>query len=619
MRHPAQGAIGREDKQHHNKLQERQVPALSTQNKTPPRGQAEYVYTMKKQLFLLLLAAATLFAGCSSKEDGDKGGTFTPPTNEQLSQNAYADNETTGEGFTFTTDTPWTATVTEVKPQTEATRSDAAVTGNKVSWIKLFVGDDEAYSGGAGTITIRIEIEQNYTGERREATITITSGSNTFTVTVVQEGTKEDGSENEPPVQVTGITLNQTALRLKVGETVTLEATVEPADATVQSVSWSTSDPEVATVNTATGEVTAIADGTATVTATSTSNKKVSATCSIVVGDAGFVPTAYVSQIDRVVNYWEIIPEDERYDEDATFTFEYDNSDRVVSYAVDIRPAHPDHKSNRLESTLDYSAPDHIAIKDSWSDTGSETYNAAINEKGFVTECLSSPDAHDATSDMYYPFKLEYDAEDRVSRLSYDDYWNTFEYKDGLLSGGTFHIDGETFHDTGLEADFSDIANDKMNIDLNYILIPGLMAEEPEDADLPGRVGRLGMLRMTGRSIDRLINTYGGAMDDEDANVGYAGGWPEPNAKVEMSYEDYETEGESMPELKYNLNEDGTVQSVEISIPMVKVLTKYYIISSDEYMNPDHPEVGYKFYETERTNTVLDRGTTTITYSLTYR
>lgn len=163
MRHPAQWTIGREDKQHHNKLQERQVPALSTQNKTPPRGQAEYVYTMKKQLFLLLLAAATLFAGCSSKEEGDKGGTFTPPTNEQLSQNAYADNETTGEGFTFTTDTPWTATVTEVKPQTEATRSDAAVTGNKVSWIKLFVGDDEAYSGGAGTITIRIEIEQNYT------------------------------------------------------------------------------------------------------------------------------------------------------------------------------------------------------------------------------------------------------------------------------------------------------------------------------------------------------------------------------------------------------------------------------------------------------------------------
>ena len=590
------------------------------QTEAPPRGQAEYVYTMKKQLFLLLLAAATLFAGCSSKEDGDQGGTFTPPTNEQLSQNAYADNETTGEGFTFTTDTPWTATVTEVRPQAEAaTRSDATVSGNNVSWIKLFVGDDEAYSGGAGTITIRIEIEQNYTGERREATITITSGSNTFTVTVVQEGTKEDGSQNEPPVQVTGITLSQTSLHLKVGETVTLEATIEPADATVQSVSWSTSDPEVATVNSATGEVTAIADGTARVTATSTSNKEVTATCNVVVGNAGFVPTAYVSRIDRVVNYWEIIPEDERYDEDATYTFEYDSSDRVASYTVDIIPANPDHKSNRLVSTIEYSSPDHLAIKESWTDTGSETYDAAINEKGFVTECLSSPDAHDATSAMYYPFMLEYDAEDRVSRLSYDDYWNTFEYNDGVLSGGSFHIDGETFHETGFETYFSDIANDKMNIDLNYILLPALMTEEPEDADIPGRVARLGMLRLTGRGADRLIGTYTGGMDDERVSVGYAGGWPEPNDKVEISNEYYQTEGESMPELKYNLNEDGTVQSVEIPVPMVKVLTKYYIISTDEYMNPDHPELGYKYYETERTETITDHGTTTITYSLTYR
>ena len=55
----------------------------------------------------------------------------------------------------------------------------------------------------------RIEIDQNYTGERREATITIRSGNNTFTVTVVQEGTKQDGSENEPPVKVTKITLDK--------------------------------------------------------------------------------------------------------------------------------------------------------------------------------------------------------------------------------------------------------------------------------------------------------------------------------------------------------------------------------------------------------------------------
>ena len=82
-------------------------------------------------------------------------------------------------------------------------------------WLKLYNGNSEAYSGEAGTITLRIEIDQNYTGERREATITIRSGNNTFIVTVIQEGTKQDGSENEPPVKVTKITLDKTTLLLE--------------------------------------------------------------------------------------------------------------------------------------------------------------------------------------------------------------------------------------------------------------------------------------------------------------------------------------------------------------------------------------------------------------------
>ena len=69
-----------------------------------------------------------------------------------------------------------------------ATRSS----GNSVVWLKLYNGNSEAYNGEAGTITLRIEIDQNYTGERREATITIRSGNNTFVVTVIQEGTKQD-------------------------------------------------------------------------------------------------------------------------------------------------------------------------------------------------------------------------------------------------------------------------------------------------------------------------------------------------------------------------------------------------------------------------------------------
>ena len=568
-----------------------------------------------------MLSAVFILAGCD-KENGD-GGVFTPPTQEQLTQNAYADNENTGGGFSFTTDAPWTATVEEVLPQNQSSmqvKSATRSSGNNVVWLKLYNGNSEAYSGEAGTITLRIEIDQNYTGERREATITIRSGNNTFIVTVIQEGTKQDGSENEPPVKVTKITLDKTTLLLEAGAKATLIATVEPTDATIKSVVWSSSNLEVATVNPVTGEIVAIADGNAVITATSSSNKEVSASCAVTVGNGEPVaPKAFVSRIERVVDFWESIPEDERYDQNATFTFEYDNTNRVISYAVDIRPIHPAHMPNRLVSTIDYSSPDYLTIQDNWKDTGSESYKAMLNEKGFVTECQSSPSAHDV-GDRYYNFKLEYNAEDRISRLSYDDYWNTFVYKDGVLSGGTLSDGDETYEKTGMEKYFSDIANDKMNIDLNFILNPGFMAEEPKDADLPGRVGRLGMLRLTGRGMDRFFNIYGGG-NDEDANasVGFNGGWPEPNVTEHKSYEDYESESESMPALKYNLNEDGTVQSVEISMPMVKVLKEYDIISSGEYFHPEHPELGYKYVETNHKETVLDSGITTVTFTFTYR
>lgn len=245
---------------------------------------------MKKHL-LLILSAVLVVTGCKKEKGGDGGNAFVPPAQEQLLQTAYADHEDTGGGFTFTTDAAWTAIVDEGQAQVPGqsaarTKSDARVaeTRNNVVWLKLYNGDTEIYEGGSGTVTIRIEMDQNYTGEKRTATITVRSGNHVFTVTVVQEGTKQDGSGNPAPVPVEEIELSETELRLDAGETATLAATVMPENATIKSVTWASSDPQIATVHPVSGLITAVADGTAVVTATSSSNKQVSAGCTVTIG-----------------------------------------------------------------------------------------------------------------------------------------------------------------------------------------------------------------------------------------------------------------------------------------------------------------------------------------------
>jgi hypothetical protein len=70
-----------------------------------------------------------------------------------------------------------------------------------------------------------------------------------------------------PKVSVTGVSISEGNQELEVGETVQLTAVVEPEDATDKSVTWSSSNEDVATVD-ETGLVTAVAEGEAEITVT---------------------------------------------------------------------------------------------------------------------------------------------------------------------------------------------------------------------------------------------------------------------------------------------------------------------------------------------------------------
>lgn len=367
---------------------------------------------MKKLLISML--SVLLLAACGGDDDGGGGGSFIPPSQEERNQTAYADNENTGGGgFTFTANAAWTATVTEVStaaeaalPVGKAVKSQTAEAGNNVVWLRLYVGDKESYNGPAGPTTLRIELDQNYTGERREATITIRSGNNTFTVTVVQEANKQDGSANVDPNPVTAVNVDKETLSLEVGGTATLTATVTPADATIKSVKWSSSNPSVAEVNPVTGFVTAVGGGTSVVYATSSSNSGAADSCLVTVAGGGSTPTGvrFVTAITESAqlssDYYS--EKNGRTYNPYNYEFKYDESNRLKEYYI-----YKGKDGSLFEKLmLDYSIKDEVKVSEDYYEY---PWIFKLNAQGQVSEA--------STNDGYTweRISVEYDADGYIS------------------------------------------------------------------------------------------------------------------------------------------------------------------------------------------------------------
>ena len=84
------------------------------------------------------------------------------------------------------------------------------------------------------------------------------------------------------PVYVTKITLDTTNVTMWAGATRQLGVSIEPANADIKSVTYGSSNPDVATVS-STGLITAKKKGTATITVTATDGSGKSASCAVIV------------------------------------------------------------------------------------------------------------------------------------------------------------------------------------------------------------------------------------------------------------------------------------------------------------------------------------------------
>jgi len=141
---------------------------------------------------------------------------------------------------------------------------------NDVTSINLSAAANDAAAtiDGAGTKTLSV-------GENVfSITVTAENGDvKVYTVTVYREEATIE------TIAVTGVSLDQTSVSMKIGESAQLTATVLPENATNKNVTWSSSNSAVATVS-ADGLISAGSEGSATITVT-TADGGFKATCNV--------------------------------------------------------------------------------------------------------------------------------------------------------------------------------------------------------------------------------------------------------------------------------------------------------------------------------------------------
>ena len=92
-------------------------------------------------------------------------------------------------------------------------------------------------------------------------------------------------------IPVSSITLDKTTLSLEAMETYQLTASVSPANAANKTLTWTSSNEAVATVD-SNGQVTAVAKGTVTITAAAADGYGASASCTVTVTSNGYIVTS---------------------------------------------------------------------------------------------------------------------------------------------------------------------------------------------------------------------------------------------------------------------------------------------------------------------------------------
>ena len=96
----------------------------------------------------------------------------------------------------------------------------------------------------------------------------LSPGTVTITATALDGGASASIEVTVSPVAISIFALNEKSIEIQPEETATLTYVIEPSNASNKTVTWSSNDPNVASVDPVTGEITGVSEGTAIITAT---------------------------------------------------------------------------------------------------------------------------------------------------------------------------------------------------------------------------------------------------------------------------------------------------------------------------------------------------------------
>ena len=129
--------------------------------------------------------------------------------------------------------------------------------------------DQQGHVSAVGAGSASIYVYDEISGLGGEIEIVVEPSKNSSNK---EEDNKDNNKDNIP---VTGIALNKSDTIMSIGQYIVVSAVVRPANATNKSVTWTSSNRNIATVS-STGKITAKNVGTATITATTKNGKKAS-------------------------------------------------------------------------------------------------------------------------------------------------------------------------------------------------------------------------------------------------------------------------------------------------------------------------------------------------------